>query len=158
MNTITKDQDSMNLLLMGNNPIELSTILGKIKDSQNKGIITEIAFDIKSLLDRLMSFTPNYIVIDDNIGRKELHEALNELHQNRKTRNIPVTVLKNSNYEESNSAPSVLDYLLKQNLSAESLFSSIRNSLRFRKTQLYLYKAYKNRKKHLESVMSTGAV
>lgn len=157
MDTI-KNQDSLNLLLMGNNPIELSSILGKIKDSQNKGIITEIAFDIKSLLDRLMSFTPNYIVIDDNIGRKELHEALNELHHNRKTRNIPVTVLKNSNYEESNSAPSVLDYLLKQNLSAESLFSSIRNSLRFRKTQLYLYKAYKNRKKHLESAMSAGAV
>ena len=157
MDTI-KNQDSLNLLLMGNNPIELSSILGKIKDSQNKGIITEIAFDIKSLLDRLLNFTPNYIVIDDNIGRKELHEALNELHQNRKTRNIPVTVLKNSNYEESNSAPSVLDYLLKQNLSAESLFSSIRNSLRFRKTQLYLYKAYKNRKKHLESVVSAGAV
>jgi CheY-like chemotaxis protein len=152
-----KDQDSLNLLLMGNNPIELSSILGKIRDSHNKSIITEIAFDIKSLLDRLISFTPNYIVIDDNIGRKELHDALNQLHQNRKTRNIPVTVLKNSNYEESNSAPSVLDYLLKQNLSAESLFTSIRNSLKFRKTQLYLYKAYKNRKKHLESMVKVNA-
>jgi CheY-like chemotaxis protein len=152
-----KEQDSLNLLLMGNNPIELSSILGKIRDSHNKSIITEIAFDIKSLLDRLISFTPNYIVIDDNIGRKELHDALNQLHQNRKTRNIPVTVLKNSNYEESNSAPSVLDYLLKQNLSAESLFTSIRNSLKFRKTQLYLYKAYKNRKKHLESMVKVNA-
>ncbi len=152
METI-KNNDSLNLLLMGNNPIELSTILSKIKDSHSTGVITEIAFDIKSLLNRLIKFTPTYIIIDDNIGRKELSIALNELSQNRKTRNIPVTVLKNSNYEESNSAPSVLDYLLKQNLSAESLLTSVRNSLKLRKTQLYLYQAYKNRKQQLASVL-----
>jgi DNA-binding NarL/FixJ family response regulator len=153
METVER-KHTVNVLLVGNNPIELSNILSKVKESHNS-VMAEIAFDLRSLLQRLVDFAPNHIVIDDNIGKEELSQALTELTSNKKTREIPITVLKNSNYEEAIPAGGVWDYLLKQNLSAESFVVSLRNSLKFRRTQLYLYKAYKNRKMHLQSLMST---
>lgn len=139
------------MLLVGNNPIELSAILGKIQSIRGKKIITEIAFDLKSLYERLMNFRPDYILIDDNIGKLELTQAIAALSNNRRTREIPVTVLKNSNYQESMGS-GVLDYLLKQNISAESLFNTLKNSLKLRRTQLFLYKAYSLRKRQLTGV------
>ncbi len=142
----TKVMEPLNVLLIGNNPIEMGGVLEKLKQVRGQRIITEIAFDIKSILERLIRFKPNFIFIDDNIGRTELLETVNTLSSNRKTKDIPITVLKNSNYHESLASSSILDYLLKQNLSAEDLYKTVKNSLRFRKTQLFLYQAYKKRR------------
>jgi CheY-like chemotaxis protein len=139
----------LHILLIGNNPIEMGGILEKLKQVRGQRIITEIAFDIKSILERLIRFHPNFIFIDDNIGRSELLETINTLSSNRRTKNIPITVLKNSNYHESLGSSSILDYLLKQNLSPEALFNTVKNSLKFRRTQLYLYQAYQKRKGQL---------
>jgi CheY-like chemotaxis protein len=147
--TINGVSDSLNLLLVGNNPIELSSILGKIEMIPGKQIITEIAFDLKGLFERLMNFRPNYILIDDNIGRPELTEVLNALAGSKRTKDIPVTVLKNSNYEETRGASRVMDYVLKQNLSTESILNTVKNSLKLKRTQLFLYKAYNLRKRQL---------
>jgi hypothetical protein len=73
-------------------------------------------------------------------------ETVKSLSSNKKTKDIPITVLKNSNYQESLASSTILDYLLKQNLSPENLYKTVKNSLRFRRTQLYLYQAYKKRK------------
>ncbi|HEX5170752.1 MAG TPA: hypothetical protein VFW11_16375 [Cyclobacteriaceae bacterium] len=151
LRNIANESEEVNLLLVGNNPIELSAILGKIQSIRGKKIITEIAFDLKSLYERLMNFRPDYILIDDNIGKLELTQAIAALSNNRRTREIPVTVLKNSNYQESMGS-GVLDYLLKQNISAESLFNTLKNSLKLRRTQLFLYKAYSLRKRQLTGV------
>ncbi|MFO7258354.1 MAG: hypothetical protein DIU61_011695 [Bacteroidota bacterium] len=141
--------EPLNLLLVGNNPIELSSILNKVQMIPGNKIVTEIAFDVKSLLERLTTFRPNYILIDDNIGRAELTEALQALAANKKTKDIPVTVLKNSNYEESHGSSSVLDYVLKQNISTESILNTVKNAIKSRRTQLFLYKAYNMRKRQL---------
>jgi CheY-like chemotaxis protein len=149
LKNIDQGNDPVNLLLVGNNPIELSAILGKIESIRGKKITTEIAFDITSLFERLMNFRPDYILIDDNIGKSELSEVIGSLANNRRTKNIPVTVLKNSNYQESMGSFGVLDYLLKQNISSDSLLNTIKNSLKFRRTQLFLHKAYNLRKRQL---------
>lgn len=141
--------EPLNLLLVGNNPIELSSILSKVQMIPGNKIITEIAFDLKSLFERLMNFRPNYILIDDNIGREELTEALAALAGSKKTRDIPVTVLKNSNYEETRGSTSVLDYVLKQNISTESILNTVKNSIKSRRTQMFLYQAYNMRKRQL---------
>lgn len=141
--------EPLNVLLIGNNPIDMSRTLEQINQLRGRKIITEIAFDLRSIVERLMNFTPNFILIDDNIGRAELNQAVETLARTRKTRNIPITVLKNSNYQESSASSGVLDYILKQNFSPESLYTAIRNSLKFRRTQLYLYKAYARRKGQL---------
>jgi CheY-like chemotaxis protein len=151
---IQKGIEPVNVLLIGNNPIDMSSILEKLNQIRGAKVITEIAFDLRSILERLMRFKPNYILIDDNIGKAELAQTVNALAQAPKTRNIPIAVLKNSNYQESYGAGSILDYLLKNNLSADSLYNTLRNSLRFRKTQVYLYKAYNKRRNALKKAYS----
>ena len=142
----------LNVLLVGNNPIDMSRTLEKIKEIRGRKIITEIAFDLKSIVERLIRFNPNFILIDDNIGRAELAETVNTLAHNRKTKDIPITVIKNSNYQESSTSNGVMDYILKQNFSSESLYNAVRNSLKFRKTQQYLFKVYQKRKNQLRKL------
>jgi hypothetical protein len=127
-------------------------ILEKLNQIRSAKVITEIAFDVRSILERLMKFKPNYILIDDNIGKTELTQTINTLALRNKTKNIPIAVLKNSNYQEACGASSILDYILKTNLSADSLYNMLRNSLKFRKTHLYLYKAYSKRRKALKKI------
>ena len=144
-----QNSNSLNVLLIGNNPMELGTVLDKLKQVRTQKIITEIAFDLRSILERLIRFNPNFIFIDDNIGLAELKETIKQLSSNRKTKDIPITVLKSSNYHEALGASSILDYLLKQNLSADALYNTVKNSLRFRRTQIYLHKIYQKRKTEL---------
>jgi CheY-like chemotaxis protein len=146
--------EPLNVLLIGNNPIEMGRVLEKLQQVRGHKIITEIAFDLKSILERLMRFHPNFILIDDNIGRSELLVTINALSSNRKTKDIPITVLKNSNYHEAMGSASILDYLLKQNLSPEALYNTLKNSLKFRRTQLYLYQAYRKRKNQLLKIVA----
>ena len=143
-----KSTEPLNVLLIGNNPIDLTRTLEKLNQIHGRRIITEIAFDLRSIVERLIKFNPNFILIDDNIGRSELTQTINTLSRTRKTKDVPITVLKNSNYRESSSA-GILDYVLKQNFSAESFYSILRNSLKFRRTQLYLCNAYIMRKNQL---------
>ncbi|HEY5692177.1 MAG TPA: hypothetical protein VIS49_12015 [Cyclobacteriaceae bacterium] len=143
--------ENLNVLLVGNNPIELSRIFDTICDVPGRKILTEIAFDIKTILERLSKFQPNYILIDDNIGKPELKNAVKLLGKDKKTKNIPIAILKNSNYEEVFSV-GVMDYILKENINGQSLFTALTNSLKFRKTQLYLYKAMKRRKDQIRKL------
>lgn len=142
--------ESVNILLIGNNPIEMSSMLDTIAKVPGRKIITEIAFDVKSSLQRLGNFQPTFILIDDNIGRSELSLTVDSFVQNSKTRDVPITVLKNSNYEEAIVSADIMDYLLKRNLTAESLYNAIKNTLKFRRTRQYLSDAYNKRKELLK--------
>jgi hypothetical protein len=146
-------KDNLNVLVVGNNPIELSRVFDNLKAIPGKRIITEIAFDLATILDRLILFRPNFILIDDNIGKSELKVAVRALGSGKRTRHVPITILKNSNYEEAISV-GVMDYILKENLTGESLYRTLSNSIKFRKTQLYLYKAFKKRKGQLKRIFS----
>jgi len=149
----SRSLEPLHVLLIGNNPIEMGGVLEKLNKVRGQKIITEIAFDLKSILERLIRFKPNFILIDDNIGRSVLTETVNTLSSNRITKDIPITVLKNSNYHESLVSSTILDYLLKQNLSPEDLYNTVKNSLKLRRTQNYLYQAYKKRKVQLLKVI-----
>jgi len=137
--------EKLKVLVVGNNPIELGRVFDTLHAIRSTGIITEIAFDLKSILERLVRFSPNYILIDDNIGKQELKNAVEALHHERKTKNIPITILKSSNYHEAINT-GVMNYVLKEHLTGESLHTALKNSLKFKKTQLYLSRAYKKRK------------
>lgn len=140
--------EKLNVLVVGNNPIELSRVFEKLHKVPGKDIITEIAFDLKSSLERLIKFQPQYILIDDNIGKAELKTTVTALTKGRKTKNIPITVLKNSNYHEAINT-GALNFVLKESLSAELLYQELKNSLRLKKTQLLFLNAYKQRKGQL---------
>jgi hypothetical protein len=145
--------ESINVLLVGNNPIELSAMLNKIAHTSSSTIHTETAFDARSLLARLVRFRANFILIDDNIGTEELNETVNALANNRRTKNVLITILKNSNYTETITSTRILDYILKKSLTAEILYISIRNSIKTKRAQLNLAKAYNKRKKLLLDLM-----
>lgn len=145
--------EKFNVLVVGNNPIELSRVFDNLNKIEGKKVMTEIAFDLKSIVERLIKFQPQYILIDDNIGRPALKSMVSALLKGRKTKDIPITVLKNSNYHEAIST-GVLNYVLKANLSGDSLYTELNNSLKFKKTQLYLLNAYKKRKGQLFRLMA----
>ena len=148
------DSDRLNVLLIGNNPIDMSQILTKLNQISSAKVATEIAFDIRSLVDRLINFNPNYIFIDDNIGKHELSEAVDTLAHSDKTKNVPIAVLKNSNYEESyRGSTTALDYILKTTVTTDSLYHVIKNALRLKKTQQYLQKAFQRRKKTIRRIV-----
>lgn len=148
---LAKTHEPLNVLLIGNNPIDLTKTLEKLNQIHGRRVITEIAFDLRSIVERLLKFKPNFILIDDNIGKSELTQTIYTLNKSRKTKDVPITVLKNSNYQES-SVSGILDYVLKQNFSAESFYSILRNSLKFKRTQVYLFNAYRERKKELRKL------
>jgi hypothetical protein len=150
-NTLQKTStiEALNLLLIGNNPIEMGALLDKVNRLRSTKIVTEIAFDLKTITERLAHFKPNYILIDDNIGKLELTQIVATFCSNNRTKNIPMTVLKNSNYHESFISFCNLDYVLKQGWNAESLFISLKNSLKFKRTQLFFVNTYNNRKRPL---------
>jgi DNA-binding NarL/FixJ family response regulator len=139
----------IHVLLVGNNPIELSTITGFLGNNSGTRFISEIAFDLKSLFSRIARFKPNYILIDDNIGRSDMKKLVQKLHGSNKTKDIPIAILKNSNYSEALNSLDVQDYLLKNHMSSESLTRSIVNGLKFRKTRAFLYQSLKRGKKRL---------
>lgn len=144
-NSPVKEDLKLHVLLIGNNPIDLSTVETYLKKLSSKGVITEIAFDLRTLIQRLLIFKPGFILIDDNVGGAELKSLVNTLSQNKNTNDIPIGVIKNSNYAESFSN-GVSEYLLKSTLSEDSLYKSFINILRLRKTRKYLYLKYKKKK------------
>lgn len=150
METVIKlpASEKWKVLVVGNNPIEVGRVFDTLQKIRNAKIITEIAFDLKSTLERLIRFSPNYILIDDNIGKDELKNAVHALHNERKTKNVPITILKSSNYLEAINS-GVMNYVLKESLTGETLHTALKNSLKSRKTQLYLHKAYAKRKGQL---------
>lgn len=144
----------LKLLVVGNNPIELSKVLEQFEKIDGRKEV-KIAFDFQSILDRLSNFKPDFIFIDDNIGRDELRHVVNALTRERRTRNIPITVLKNQNYREAITS-GVMDFILKETLSSEAIYKAIRNTLRLRRSQLLMYNSYKKRKGQLMRLFRSG--
>lgn len=140
--------EEITILVLGNNPIELSRVFESLKAVPGRKMVAEFAFDLTSAFERLSHFRPQYIVLDDNLGREELRMSIRTLSRNRQTKGIPITVMKSSNYHEA-ATVGVLNFILKKDLTAESLYRVLKNSLKFQRTQAYLQRAYQTRKGQL---------
>jgi DNA-binding NarL/FixJ family response regulator len=145
MSNIAKYDGQLNVLLVGNNPIDLSRTEEGLGQIQNHRVTIETAFDLTSIFDRLSRFRPNFILLDDNLGSTGLRLIIQALQVHRKTKGIPVTVIKNSNYIDTINA-GVMNYVLKQSITGEALYAAFMNSLKFKRTQQYLQQAYNKRK------------
>ncbi len=99
----------LKLLVVGNNPIELSKVLDQINKIDRVKEV-RIAFDFQSIIDRLSGFKPDFILIDDNIGRAELRHVVDELLSERRTRNIPSLFLRIQTTKKAISS-GVMDFL-----------------------------------------------
>lgn len=112
---------------MGNNPMDMSIVQEKLKSIRHRTVLTEMAFDVPTVQERIGTFLPEHVLIDDNVGRASIHEMMMEMNRHD---SVPVTVLKNSNYEEVG-IWGVSNYVLKRNLTSQHLYLELLNSQRF---------------------------
>ncbi|TRX62723.1 hypothetical protein FNH22_01095 [Fulvivirga sp. M361] len=147
----SKTSDPLNIYLIGNNPLELSHIYDNLKAVKNIRYKTQIDFNLSGIFRKIMRFKPSCILIDDNLEKFNLVKLIKKLNSHAKTKNIPITIIKNSNYHDSHLGD-VQDYLLKQSLTPHTLQRSIFNSMRFKRMQVYLYKTYKRGKGELHEL------
>lgn len=143
------DCEPINVFLIGNNPIELSSIYEKLRAIKNRSYHAEIGFDLSGIYKKIMKFNPKCIVIDDNLETSYLKKLVNKLSTNSKTKSIPITIIKNSNYSGATNLVGVQDFILKDGITAESLSQSILNSIKLKPMQAYLYLSYKNGRSRL---------
>ena len=115
--------ESMNVLLVGNDPAEISKLYYRINNFKNPLFRIAIAFNLKRIFRRIRRFKPASILIDDRLNRKKLRRLIKRLHRNPNTREIPVTLLKSTNNEVGVGAE-IDDFVLKENLTAEKLQGS----------------------------------
>jgi len=138
--------NSWKVLLIGNNPIELSRVCFHLQGIPYKRILTELAFDVSSMLHRLDNFQPQHILIDDDMGSRELRGLVVNIR--RMAGDVPITVVKNSNYKETIGF-GVTNFILKSQLSGEKLYREMINANHFRHMQQHWVRSYGTRRKPL---------
>jgi hypothetical protein len=141
------------VLIVGNNPIELSRVNEHLKGIREAMILTEMAFDAKSIFPKLSKFDPQHLILDDNIGKTALQHVVTRMQK----RDMPITVLKNSNYQET-ICSGVKNYLLKENLTSELLYHEFLNSSRFQRSQANWARTHRKREGQLARLLKVATI
>ncbi len=127
--------EEISVLIVGNNPIEMSTLYEQIKSLKKRIAQVGFSFDQKETLSYVRANKPNCIIIDDNYGLSPIKDLMKSLSKFEKS-SFALTLLKTHN------APISLfgfqDYLLKDGMTAERLYKSLKNGLRFRRTKAFI--------------------
>ncbi len=137
------------ILLVGNNPKEMSMVQEKLKSIRHRKVLTEMAFDVLTVHERIGTFVPEHVLIDDNVGRASINEMMMGM---KRPGNVPVTVLKNSNYQEVG-IWGVSNYVLKHNLTSQHLYLELLNSQRFVETMRTWGQMHRQRKGTLSGLL-----
>jgi CheY-like chemotaxis protein len=120
--------------LIGNNPIEMTNVYDKLRSYRSKNYIADVCFSVQDSVKKMLKAKPDCVLIDDNVVVSQLKEFFNNLKKNGKLKNIPIVLLKSTNFSSAiqNDAQ---DYLLKGNLDSEILNNTIEKNLRIRQLQ-----------------------
>lgn len=140
---------TVDFLLVGNNPIEMSEIYDRLHNYRRGILNASITFELKGLLNKIIKLKPKSVLIDEGYKKEELQKVIAALMSHAKTKHIPITLIKHSNFSKKNLG--VDDYVLGSALTAEYLLASIKHSPRFKETSTYLKGLYQNPKTGLMS-------
>ena len=113
-------REKVPVLIVGNNPIEMTSIFNTLVNLRSRSYVIDVCFDIKDCFNRISESRPEVILVDDNLGPEDIRKMMRVLRQNAKTRNIKVIVLKSSNWSNK-VIDNVDDYLLKDSIDADML-------------------------------------
>jgi len=127
-------ESEISVLLVGNNPIEMSSIYEKLFDLKDKIKRIETAFSHADMLNKIHLTHPNCILLDDNLGAKPLRAIVENVNALRKEA-ISITLLKSHNRQEVISG--IQEYLMKEGIDSLRIYKALRNALKFRKTQQF---------------------
>ena len=148
--SISENPDNVNVMLIGNNPAEVSGYLSKLSNFKGVRFITTCCFNLRKSFMEIRNWKPHYIVIDDYFPRNQIRKFIRRIRRNVNTQEIPVAILKSSN--RSILIKGVQDYLLKDSFTPERLYHAIRNSRNIRKAQVILYMTYKRSKRNFRKI------
>jgi CheY-like chemotaxis protein len=164
LNTTTIDlekwfsrQKPVNVLLIGNNPIDLSSVYTQLISIKNKqkrfAAIT--AFSLEDSLKRLFQYKPHCILIDDTFSAPNIKIFMRLLgrQKNKKLKNIPVALLKSSNRQDLPSN-GIQDFLLKSTLTPDSLSKAILKAMNMRKPYSTFYTTYRYSRRKFHRLVS----
>lgn len=134
--------EQMNILMIGNNPIELSDVDRSVFNFSRGALKTTFLFDLTTLATSLKNLNPSGVFIDDKLNIKEIKRAIFRMHRNKNTAHIPVTIIKSSNFANYPNLGAD-DFILNSSMGGQSIYKSVINGKRFRKSRIYLKKAYR---------------
>lgn len=125
----TGNLSNISVLLIGNNPIELNQLYEQFSDMKERISNVYISFSEKEALKAITTKQPNCIIIDDNYGESSMKRLMHSLKKI-KSSSFYCTLIKSSN--RASSIFGFQDYILKDGISAERLYRSIINGIKFR--------------------------
>jgi PleD family two-component response regulator len=128
-------RDRVPILIIGNNPIEMTSIYNTLIEIRSKNYLADVCFDIKDSFDRIAKTKPEVVFIDDNLILHDLKKLVRILKQNARTKHIKIIVLKSSNWNY-HIIDNVDDYILKDAINATILDRLIEKNLNPLKPQL----------------------
>lgn len=139
--------NEISVLLVGNNPIEMSLIYEKLFALKDKIKNIETAFSHEDMLKKINLVHPNCLLLDDNIGINPLKAIINNVNELSKEA-ISITLLKSSNKQEVTFG--VQEYLMKDGVDGTRIYNALINALKFKKTQQFLRIKYYSGKKNIK--------
>lgn len=114
-----------NVLLVGNNPLELAHCSQLLSDFKRRKFKIETAFNSEECFKNCAKLKPAAIILDDSVGFMNLMEITEKLHKDSRFHDIPVIVLKNSNYYHAGMSENAVEFLLKDSLETEGLAEKV---------------------------------
>lgn len=121
-------RDRIPVLIIGNNPIEMTSIYNILIEIRSKNYLADVCFDVKDSFHRISKAKPEIIFVDDNLVLDDIQKLVRILNQNSKTKHIKIIILKSSNWNY-NVIDNVDDYILKDTINADNLDRFIEKNL-----------------------------
>ena len=116
------------VLIIGNNPIEMTSFYNMLIGNPNKHYLADVCFDVKDSFERITRQRPEVILLDDNLFIDDINKLIRVLSQNAKTKSIKIIVLKSSNWNYT-VIDNVDDYILKDTINGNVLDRLIQKNL-----------------------------
>jgi hypothetical protein len=149
--------NSIRVLLVGNNPIEMSKIYDVLKSSLRPVFETEASFDMNDTFKRFEKFKPTSLLIDEDLGKENIQKLIESLKSSNLYDQIGITLIKAS-YCKEILLNGIQEYVLKAELTKEKLANSILNSVRFKKAEISLKKSYGKKMENLKNLFNKNTL
>lgn len=121
--------EQVSVLIIGNNPIEITSIHHSLSGIRSKHYVADVCFNVKDSFDRIAKNKPGVILMDDNFVPDDILKFISILKQNPKTEHIRVIALKSAN-SNNEVLYDVDDSIFKDTLNPEALDSIIETNLK----------------------------
>ncbi len=123
------------VLLIGNNPIEMTSLFDILNSNRKSNYLTEVCFDVRDSFILMNRIKPDVILLDDNLNIEDISHFMKVLRSNSKTKHIKVILLKSSNWN-LNIFDHMDDYVLKDTINSDLIDRLISRNLKQKYFQL----------------------